>query len=162
MKSTACPVPHNALLKRYVGQGASYTDCYVLRVPQHVGLDGFVNAFYTTALFRAERLVLSLAMKRRIHDSEIQDMLSGARSGFAAWRVEARADGQLLMCDLSGATRSWFSVADCGTRGTDLYFGSAVVAEAGKPLSTLTRLAMPLHVLYSKCLLDTAKGKLGT
>jgi hypothetical protein len=161
VKTTACPVPQDALLQRYVGQGASVTDCYVLSVPQPVDFDSFVSAFYTTALFRAERLILSITMRRRIPDSEIQEMLSGASSEFAVWRVEARADNQLLLCDLSGATRSWLSVKTNEGHGVDLYFGSAVVAKGDKPLSALTRWIMPLHILYSKHLLETAGKKLG-
>ena len=73
---------------------------------------------------------------------------------FAAWRVEDRAEDQLLLCDLPGRTRSWLMAASEGTR-TLLYFGSAIV-----PLSPGYRALLGFHKLYSRVLLRAAKSRL--
>lgn len=154
MKVIPCPMPADALLQRYVGQGAGYTDCYCAQVAGAVPLARFVGAFYTTALFRAERLVLTLALRRRISDDDIAAMLEGRSDSFAAWRIEARDAGQLLLCDVSGVTRSWFAARE-GSGQTKLYFGSAIVM-TGARLHWLARASVPLHRIYSKALLRTA------
>jgi len=156
---TECPDPHAAFLARYVGQGATYTDCFETDLSRDVALEDYLGAFYTSPLFRAERAVLSLLLRRRIKDSELSQMLSGARDNFAAWDVEARSKDQILMRDLSGATRSWFYV-QVRTDGTRLSFGSAVLASEGAKLPFGVRLAAPLHRIYAKALLKAAHRRL--
>ncbi len=52
----------------------------------------------------------------------------GERQSFAAWKVEASAPNQLLMCDFLGNTRSWLMIEPRDDGGaTRLYFGSAIV-----------------------------------
>lgn len=160
MKLRACPVPDDALLQRYVGQGATYTDCFTVEIPQQVSLDQYVSAFYTTPLFRAERLVLTVGMRKRIRDSDIDAMLSGVSENFAFWRVEARGENELLMCDLSGSTRSWFGVQPEATGSTRLFFGSVVVAKEGEPLSKIVEITEGLHIMYSRGLLAAARRRL--
>lgn len=160
MSLRACPVPDDALLQRYVGQGATYTDCFRVEVPQQVSLSEFVAAFYTTPLFRAERLILSAALRKRIKDSDVDAMLAGTSEEFAFWRVEARGANDLLMCDIRGATRSWFSVSSEETGATVLYFGTVVVAPPDKPLSKIVTITVPLHIFYAKSLLSAARRSL--
>lgn len=160
MSSQACPVPDDALMQRYVGQGATYTDCYCVEVPLQVSLSEFVTAFYTTPLFRAERLILSIAMRKRIRDDDIDGMLSGRAEEFAIWRIEARGENELLVCDKRGATRSWFSAVPKPNGATDLYFGSVVVAQPNQPLPKIVQVTTTLHVFYAKSLLRTARQRL--
>jgi hypothetical protein len=125
-----------------------------------------VTAFYTTWLFRLERWILRLAVSRPSTDEEVRQLARGERDGFAAWSVEARAPGQLLMCDFTGRTRSWLKVAPAaGTAGTRLYFGSVVVPlrdpKTGK--RSLGPVHGPLtgfHKLYSRLLLGAAARRL--
>ena len=87
MMPRAISVPRDTLLSRYAGQDATYTDCYEVMFVGDADLGQFITAFYTTWLFRAERLILSLVLRRRIKDSEVSALAKGAET-FAAWRVE--------------------------------------------------------------------------
>jgi hypothetical protein len=152
------PLPERALLNTYAHAGA-YTDCYIADVAGTVACARYVEAFYTTPLFKLERLILKLAASKPSTDAQAQKAAEGSIAEFAAWRVEARADDQLLMCDMFGNTRSWFMVepAGDGTR-TRLYFGSAVTTAAmSRPLF---RRLLGFHVLYSKALLASARRRI--
>lgn len=50
-------LPAGVLLHRYTGSG--YTDCYVTEVDAVVTQPRFVQAFYTTPLFKVERALLA-------------------------------------------------------------------------------------------------------
>lgn len=160
------PLPAEALLGRYA-TGANYTDCFVHDTPAAVTLNGFVAAFYTTWLFKAERLVLTVAAHPST-DLQAAEVASGHRDTFAAWKVEAREAAQILLCDASGRTRSWFMVAPRpdGRPGTRLHFGSAIVAVPGGRTGALSigpvfRALTSAHVLYSRALLRAAAARLG-
>lgn len=159
MTLTECPVPQDAFLARYVGQGATYTDCFVADIGRGVTLEEYLEAFYTTPLFRAERAVLTVILRRRITSNELSQMVIGAQDRFAAWYVEARSDDQIILCDLLGSTRSWFSV-NAIAGGTRLSFGSAVVAPSQPRLPFAARLAMPFHRAYAQALLRAAHRRL--
>ncbi len=148
-------LPQDALLQRYRAQGA-YTDCFAIDVPGQVGHDAFVEAFYTTAVFKLERLLLALFAARPSRDTEARELASGQRQQFAAWSVEGRAPGQLLMCDYAGSTRSWLMAAPAG-QGTRLYFGSAVVRSRQ---GGVFRALLGFHKLYSRILLRAAASRL--
>lgn len=125
-----------------------------------------MTAFYTTWLFRLERRILRLAVARPSTDEEARELACGERDSFAAWHVEARAPGQLLMCDFTGRTRSWLMVAPAaGTPGTRLYFGSVVVPVSdpgpGKPgLGPVHGRLIGFHKFYSRMLLGAAARRL--
>lgn len=144
-------LPEHALLQRYRKQG-DYTDCFAIEVPRHVSHAAFVEAFYTTAVFKLERALLSLLASRPSRDAEAGELADGRREQFSAWSVEARAPDQLLMCDFAGSTRSWLMVAQAG-QGTRLYFGSAVVR---KRQGGAFRALLGFHKLYSRILLRAA------
>ena len=162
-------LPSTALLTRYShahdGPNA-YTDCYVTQVDGHVALESFVYAFYTSWLFKLERLLLDYFAKIPSTDAQARAVAGGSGNEFAAWTVEDRADDQLLMCDLRGTTRSWFMVdqVDAGEAAmTVLYFGSAVVPQSAaatgeRKISHGFRLLLPFHKLYSRALLSLAKS----
>jgi len=147
-------LPQDALLQRYREQGA-YTDCFAIDVPRHVAHAAFVEAFYTTSVFKLERWLLALFVSRPSRDVEARELASGQRQQFAAWSVEGRASGQLLMCDYAGSTRSWLMALPAG-QGTRLYFGSAVVrSRQGAVFRTL----LGFHQLYSRILLRAAASR---
>ena len=54
----ACALPQQALLAKYA-QGGNYTDCYAAEVARPVSHEEYVETFYTTALFKLERLLLA-------------------------------------------------------------------------------------------------------
>jgi len=155
-------LPADALLQRYREQGA-YTDCFAIDVPGQVAHAAFVEAFYTTAAFKLERLLIALFVARPSNDAEVRELAGGRREKFAAWSVEARAPGQLLMCDFAGSTRSWLmavpapSAAGEGCASTRLYFGSAVVRSSQ---GGAFRALLGFHKLYSRVLLRAAVSRL--
>ena len=156
MIARAVAVPRDALLQRHVGPGA-YTDCFEAMSPFEVDLEAFIGAFYTTWLFRLERVVLSLVLRRWIRDREVAALAEGG-DAFAVWRVEARGAHQILLRETSGLTRSYLAVSAKEGGVTRLLFGSAVVGPQGRVL----RAMIPAHRLYSKALLRLAERKLRT
>ena len=162
-----CDVPQGALLGKYQYEGA-YADCYVTAIPRRVSHAEFVEAFYTTALFKVERLLLSWLVAKPSTDAQANQLAAGTRDSFAAWSVEARSPNQLLMRDFQGRTRSWLMVAPSERsplEDTRLYFGSAVVPVArGKSgagtLGLGFRMLLGFHKLYSRALLSAAQSRL--
>lgn len=161
----ASELPKEALLGRY-RQAGHYTDCYALTVPAPVSLAGFVEAFYTSPVFRLERWILRLALDKPSSDTEAAQVARGEIAAFAAWTVEDRNAEQLLMRDVFGATRSWFMVQPQADGSTRLCSGSAVLptrrsVRAGRPqLAWHIRATVGLHRLYTRALLRGACNKL--
>ena len=159
----AAPLPGIALTSGYRDAG-NYTDCFVADVARRVTLRQYVEAFYTTWVFRLERWILNLLVSRPSTDAEAAELAAGARDEFAAWRVEARRDDQLLLTDYRGNTRSWLMVEPAGS-GTRLYFGSVIVAreyrDANDPrLERRFRALLGFHRWYSRVLLRAARRRL--
>ena len=145
-------LPSDALLARYAGNSKNYTDCFVKDVAETVSLTDFMAAFYTTPLFKAERLVLKIALRKPSTDADARAVAAGKVDAFAAWTVEDRTNTEALLCDIGGGTRSWFKVEPI-EGGTRLYFGSAVTPGTGLLVRALT----PLHKVYSRFLLSGAR-----
>lgn len=164
-----CELPHGALLEKYQSRGA-YADCYVAEITRHVSQAEYVQAFYITPLFKVERRLLARLVSKPSTDAQAGQLTSGTLDSFVAWSVEERREDQLLMCDFQGRTRSWLMVIPMegeNSRGTRLYFGSAVVparaprAGAQTPdLGLVFRLLLGFHKLYSRALLFSAKSRL--
>jgi hypothetical protein len=137
-------------------------------MPGSVSHARYVAAFYTTPVFRLERLILQWAVSRPSSAAQAEQLAAGEIDNFAAWRVESRAENQLLLADLQGRTRSWLMVVRLDTGNgpaTRLYFGSAVVPvegyRAGKPtLGPVVRALLGFHRIYSQVLLSAAKSRL--
>jgi hypothetical protein len=162
-----CTLPGEALLQRYRESGA-YTDCYAVDVAWPVSQAEYVEAFYTTWVFKLERVLLAWLVARPSTDAQAAALASGLREEFAAWRVEGRSDDQLLMCDFRGRTRSWLmsaAAADGAAAGTRLRFGSAVVpvvdARTGRAsMGWAYRALLGFHRVYSRVLLRAAVSRL--
>jgi hypothetical protein len=164
-KIRSCTLPEHALLQRY-RLSRAYTDCYSSEIEGAVTQATFVEAFYTTGVFKVERLILQWAVSKSSTDTQAALLAQGKVDGFSAWIVEERTADQLLLCDMHGRTRSWLMTmpigGESGTR-TRLYFGSAVVPAKGKPdagIGTAYRLLLGFHKLYSRVLLHAAKKRL--
>lgn len=149
-------LPPDALLMRYAESGA-YTDCFVVKTTRPVSLEEFIEAFYTTPVFRLERIILWL-VRLPSTDGQARALARGERDLFAAWVVELREAKQILLD--AGRTRSWLSVGEEGGDGV-LYFGSAVVPNAGRGLPKRFRGLLGLHRVYSRILLAAAARRLG-
>jgi hypothetical protein len=162
-----CPLPEGALLSRYT-RGRTYTDCYVAELARPASQAEFVEAFYTTFVFRLERFILR-CVGRPSTDRQARELAAGTRDSFAAWQVEDRSQDQLLLADFTGNTRSWLMTAPVGQHPGDvrtlLYFGSAVVprldARTGKEdMGRPYRVLLGFHKLYSRILLRSARARL--
>lgn len=162
-----CGIPEGALLGRY-RDGGAYADCYATDVARLVTHAEYVAAFYTTWIFKLERLILAWLVSRPSTDEQASALAAGKLDSFAAWSVESRGTDQILLTDFRGRTRSWLMVAKIthnGAPGTRLYFGSAVVPVVDGPssqakLGFFYRALLGFHKLYSRVLLHAARSRL--
>ena len=177
-----CALPPVAFLRKYVGD-TGYVDCYVSEVAGSVSQAAFVEAFYTTGLFKVERTVLKWFAGRPSTDFDAKQLSAGSLSSFAAWRVEAQDAEQLLLADFTGRTRSWLMAVEAVEAGeavedvvavagkatthasrTRLYFGSAVVprkdrATGRQRMGFAFHALLGFHRLYSRLLLGAASAR---
>lgn len=158
-----CELPPTALLRRYRDAGA-YTDCYTTQIDASVSHSEYVEAFYTTFVFKLERFLLKWLVSKPSTDAEAARLARSEIDSFAAWTVEGRAPDQVLMADYMGRTKSWLMVAPSGDSRTRLYFGSAVVPARGKAgkreLGFSFGALLGFHRVYSHVLLGAAAEKL--
>jgi hypothetical protein len=160
-----CDLPKDALLRRYLFEGC-YVDCYLAEVSGSFDQEDYVEAFYTTAVFKLERLVLAAFVDRPSTDAQARALARAERSSFAAWSVEARDPDQLLLCDLYGRTRSWLMSAPVPNAAlTRVFFGSAIVPALDRrsgqqKIGWKFRALLGFHKLYSRVLLAAAARRL--
>ena len=154
-------VPEHSFLASCKDSGA-FTDCYTITVPGNLGLAEFIEAFYTTRLFKTERWLLAKILACPSSDNQVRDLAYSAANDFSAWRVEQRSDREILLA--FGQTRSWLYVEPLSetskngeTPATRLYFGSAVFpARTSGKFSFLFHALGGFHHIYSRCLLTAA------
>lgn len=163
MTPTDTPLPSASLLAGLAKERGAFADAYTLRFPRAVPLAEFVEAFYTTRLFKIERAILGL-VGRPSSDADARALARGEGQRFAAWTVQARQPDELLMHEDTGATRSWFKV-EANAVGTTLWFGSAVVPRrkgpGGEPrMSWVFHALLGFHRWYSRALLSAAARRL--
>ena len=162
-----CDLPAIALSQRHRASG-DYTDCFCARIARDVSHAEFVEAFYTTWLFRLERWILARFVARPSTDAEAQSLALGQVDRFAAWTVAQRAPDQVLLRDFTGRTLSWLMTTPGEKPGSSLlYFGSVVTAvrDAGTGRTSLGPVHGKLigfHKLYSRMLLGAAVRKLAS
>jgi hypothetical protein len=153
------------LLGRYRTEGG-YADCYVTDIPISVSHAQYVNAFYTSFVFKLERFILKWTVSKPSTDRQAKQLADGLTDKFAAWTVEARTENQLLMSDFLGRTKSWLMIVPLKT-GTRLYFGTAVVPIANSRTGKSTigfgfHVLLGFHKLYSVVLLFNTRLQLVT
>jgi hypothetical protein len=163
VRVTQSPLPDQALLVRY-RDAKAYTDCYSLEVSGSISLTQYIEAFYTSPLFKVERFLISVLVGKPSSDAEAGQMARAEIDKFAAWTVEGRTDDQILLCDYLKWTRSWLMCVPSQTT-TRLYFGTAVVpahvSDKGLALFGLGfHLLSGFHKLYAKALLKSAAQQL--
>lgn len=163
MTPSEAPLPPESLLARLARERGAFADAYTLHFPHPVSLAEFVEAFYTTRLFKVERALLAL-FGRPSSDAMARAVARGDGERLAVWTVEAREDDELLMHEDSGATRSWFK-AQAGAGHTTLWFGSAIVPRrrgpGGEPrFSVVFHALLGFHRGYSRALLGAAARRL--
>ncbi|WP_457417796.1 hypothetical protein [Roseateles sp. P5_E7] len=164
MTPTDTPPPPDSLLARLAAERSAFADAYTLRFPRTVSLAAFVEAFYTTRLFKVERALLALFGKPS-SDAMARAVARGESERFAVWTVEKRVGDELLMHEDSGATRSWFKAEAGEGGGTTLWFGSAVVPRRREPggearMGRVFHALLGFHRWYSRALLKAAARRL--
>lgn len=159
-----CPLPPDAALKAYAGSGA-YTDCYAVVLPRVITQVEYVEAFYTTPVFKVERWLIAKFLSRPSTDVQAQQLAQGGLNSFAAWSVEQRTSNELVLS--AGRTRSWLMASHApGLGSTKLYFGSAVVPRRGAAATARSGMGwqfkamLGFHRLYSRILLGAACRRL--
>lgn len=166
----SCQVPVDSFLRSYK-DGAGYADCYVAEVPGSITQEAFVEAFYTSPLFKVERTILQYLASRPASDAQARQLAAGQTSSFSAWRVEGQSPSELLLADLTGRTRSWLKTeavaGAAAATSTRLYFGSAVVPRTSprgrKPsMGWGFHALLGFHRLYSRLLLAAASRRVGS
>ena len=161
----SCEVPPNSLLGKY-RDGIGFADCYFTEVAGTVPQAAFVEAFYTSSLFKLERTILTHLASRPATDADARLLATGAADRFSAWRVEGQSCSELLLADFTGRTRSWLMASSVTgssrAAGTRLYFGSAVVPRRAndrtrkRGMGWLFHALLGFHKLYSRLLLRAA------
>ena len=155
-------LPAGALLQEFANRG-DYTDCFVTRLNGNVAFRQYVEAFYTTRLFRAERFILKYLASKPSTDEEARLLSRNETHSFAAWNEYRRADNQLIMMDFRQQTCSWFMLQR-EEGDSRLYFGSAVMRDrksaSGNEMKWTYRCLLGFHRLYSKALLHATANRL--
>ncbi len=159
--------PENALTAKD-GERGAHTDCFYVDLPWNVTLEQFISAFYTTSLFKIERAILSVTVRKPSTDEGALLLAQNKTQSFAAWSVEGRTLNQILLRDYMGKTKSWLMVEAISinaTPATRLYFGSVIVpkkvSEDGRIfIGTIFHLFGGFHKVYSRALLRAAYKKL--
>jgi len=82
----SCSIPDGALLNNYLGAG-TYTDCSVTDIHGSVSHAQYVMAFYTTPVFKLERLILKIAVLRPSTDAQAEQLAAGSIDVFSSWRM---------------------------------------------------------------------------
>ena len=147
----SCELPSDALLTRYLASGA-YADCYATEVARPVSHAEFVEAFYTTAVFKLERLILRVFASRPSTDVEAGQLARGDLASFAAWSVEARSPNQLLLADYTGRTRSWLMVAIAPDNPQSSSAPGSSSVPRWSPCVTRRRVESPWVLFSARCL----------
>ncbi|GLX78586.1 hypothetical protein tinsulaeT_19260 [Thalassotalea insulae] len=156
-------LPENALSIKYAHQGA-HTDCYYIDIPKKVTLTQYIEAFYTTPVFKIEHIILSIFAKKHVSNNDISALANGNSNQFSIWTVEDKSNNQILLCEFTKSTRSWLMTASLEHLNqpvTRLYFGSVVVprtvSSSGKStFGILFHVFSGFHKLYSRALLKSA------
>ena len=160
---TQRPVPEQSLLKPYDDMEGCSADCFETLISGAFGFADYVEAFFTTPLFRAERWILGWAISKPSRDAEIRALAQGNGNGFAAWEVEDRGPHQLLLTVTNGSVRTWLMMipAQAPDTTTKLLFGSAVLPkpETGEK-GFIYKALGGFHIIYSKLLLWSAKRRM--
>src|SRR6187399_3075532 len=113
------------------------------------------SAFATARATRRRSKACDWPVGRGASPADARRLAAGESDRFAAWRVEARSERELLLQDWLGRTRSWLAVEPLAGGGTRLCFGSGIIRREGRGLGArvergLFRALLPGHAVYSR------------
>ncbi|NVE95130.1 hypothetical protein [Altererythrobacter lutimaris] len=155
-KVRACELPEGSLLAGF-GGADDYRDCFCREVPGEVSLEQYIERFYSSAVFRPERVVLGL-IGRGASAEDIRALASGESDQIAVWKVVERKPDEILLLSRDTNTASWLAVSSSSEavgqtkNKTKLLFGSWV----GGINESRWRVMLAPHVWYSRLLLESA------
>ena len=138
----------------------AFVDCYRIEWAAPVSLPNFIEAFYSSSVFKLERGILAVAVGKAATDQQAHALAHEELRNFSIWKVESRSALEILLS--TGRTRSWLMVAPALESGSTLFFGSAVFPGSnrnsgmGFPFHAL----LGFHKLYSRALLGSAASRL--
>ena len=140
---------------------------YAAEVPGAITQEEFIEAMYTSPLFKLERMMLRVLAARTASGADAKQLAAGDAVAFSVWRVEGQSASELLLADFTGQIRSWLMATSAtGSSGTLFRFGSAVVPRQSrgvhKPgLGWGFHALLGFHRLYSRLLLAAASKRVG-
>ncbi len=157
-----CNAPKDSFLSCYAIETNAYIDSFKTNIPMQVNLETYIQAFYTTRLFKLERLLLKFLASTPSTDHDVNALAANNVQHFALWNVVDRTDKQIFLN--AGRTSSWLCV-EPSRQGTRLYFGSAVATVTDEKtnkskMGLLFTTLLGFHELYSRALLWSAKKRL--
>jgi len=79
-----CPVPQDSLLHAYQDRDG-FADCYVAGMPGAVSQAAFIEAVYTSGLFKVERTLLQHLAARPATDADARLLAKGQAQQCSAW-----------------------------------------------------------------------------
>ena len=166
MSVNMAPNPEDGFLKDYDAIDGAHTDCFCTDIECLVTLEDFITAFFSTPIFKLERLLLRIFVGAKTTEEDVAALASGEASSFATWETEKRNQTQISLAVHNSPIRTWLKVEPKPeTSTTQLYFGSAVLPtlkdHSGRPkLGVFICALMGFHMLYSRILLWSAKRRL--
>ena len=87
----SCELPQGALLGKYLRAGA-YADCYFTEIERPVSHAEYVEAFYSTAVFKVERLLLAGLVSKPSTDAQVKELAAGTLNLFSSVAPEESAE----------------------------------------------------------------------
>ncbi len=143
----------------------AYVDCYRIESKAPPSLPNFIEAFYSSQVFKLERRILAVATGKAATDHNAHTLAQDETRQFSIWRVEGRNQTEVLLS--TGRTRSWLMVASSlepGSPGSTLLVGSAVfpASNPGTGMGLPFQALLGFHKLYSRALLASAATRMST
>ena len=125
-------VPESGLLNAYADIPGCYTDCFSAEISGTVQLPELIHSFFTTPVFRLERMILAVFASSPTTDLEVANLACGDGNTLALWKVETREKNQLIMAVGNGPLRTWLMVSpDKAKKDTSrIFLGSALLPTA--------------------------------
>ncbi|KAG9413773.1 hypothetical protein AC1031_012994 [Aphanomyces cochlioides] len=143
------------LIARFLDVPNQYVDVYETTLSRPTTVQELARAFFESPVFQVERRVLKLAGAGEVTDEAIQALNFEPGDAVATFQVVENAPGEILLCWSDKETvngHSWLALTE---NGTTVLFGSTIRND-----SLFVRLITPLHCMYAKIVLASARYEL--
>lgn len=78
-----CEVPLHSFLSKHK-DGPSYSDCYMTQIPGKVTQAAYIEAFYTSPLFKMERILLQYLASKPATDADAKALAGRTTTPYPA------------------------------------------------------------------------------